>query len=159
MRINKQAFVRCFDKSLKEDIEGAWFAVSHKIIDRQFQKDGFEKQEVKDKAKTFRRKYRGKWFKISSDKAAIFRLLKFNPNLKLDDDKSEMVIDWQGVLELSDFATDLPETLNLELKPANFYEAIIANIKHPDVGVRAAYKLSLYLGLLSFLISIIQFLI
>jgi hypothetical protein len=43
MRINKQAFARCFHKSLKEDIEGAWFAVSYKIIDRQFQKDGFEK--------------------------------------------------------------------------------------------------------------------
>jgi hypothetical protein len=156
MKINKQAFVRCFDKSFMESIEAEWFAVSHRIIDRQFERDGFEKQIVKDKAKVFRRNYRGKWFKISSDKGAIYRLLKFNPNLKLVDDKSEMAIDWQGFIELSDFATDLPESLNLELKPANFFETIIANMKHPDAGVRAAYKLSLFLGLLSLVISLVQ---
>jgi len=157
MKITKQTFTRRFDESRKEYIEDAWFAVSHKIINRQLKNDGYIELDIENKAKKIRRKSHGKWFKISNGNYAIYRLIKFNPHLKCGDEKSDIAIDWQGFIELSDYASDTPESLNLELKPANFFENIIANMKHPDVAIRTAYRLSLILGLLSLLVSVVQF--
>ena len=128
-----------FNRVFKNDIELGWFSISHHFVSDKYH----------------RRKFYGKWFCISIKGAKVFRLLKFTPNLKFDGDIKEIVIDWQGFVELNTYNADLEDgEMLLTIRPAKWHEKIYANLIHPDQAVRAAYKLgivSLVLGIISLL--------
>jgi len=136
---------RKYLRTTRPDIDLGWFSISHKLV-----------HNKKD-----RRFLYGKWFCIQANGKTIYRLLKFDPTLKSIEGQEQIVIDWLGSIKLNGYDSDselLP--IEYEIRLANWLEIIRANISHPNQGLRAAYKLgfvSLLLGLISLLISIIQF--
>lgn len=113
-----------------------WFSVSHTLIPD----------------KILRRKIHSKWFVINHKKTNIYRMLSFSPILK-HSNEDEIAIDWSGFLDLLDNDPNGEKNIiDLEIRNATFIEVILANLKHPDQGHRAAYKL----GFLSLLISLIS---
>ena len=130
---------REFTRVQKDDIELGWFSISHNFI--------IDKNQ--------RRKNYGKWFCIYANGKKIFRLLKFSPNLKYIKGDEQIALDWLGHITLNGFEPDNEKMrLNYLIRPARFYEIIIANINHPNQGLRAAYRLAI----LSLILSILFFL-
>jgi hypothetical protein len=131
-------FVRHIEKSdtNHNQLELGWFSISHVFI--------IDKIE--------RRKSYGKWFKIQSNKRKIYRQLKFDPTLKGVGDNPEINLDWDGFIKLHDYDVDSnTREINCQIKRANYIEILIANLNHPNQGLRAAF----ILGVISLLISII----
>jgi hypothetical protein len=126
----------------KNQLELGWFSISHHFIVNKIE----------------RRKSYGKWFKIKSNKTKIYRQLKFDPTLKALGDNPEIILDWDGFIKLHDFDIDSnSKEIKCSIERANLFEIILANIKHPDQGLSAAFILgiiSLLIGILSLFLSI-----
>ena len=108
--------------------------------------------------KSERRRQHGKWYKIRSPDAAIYRVLRFSSNLGGGPKQGtgDIVLDWPGWIELSDFAEDTSLRLELELTPVSWWEYPRCAISHPDPTHRLAGELavlSVALGLLSVLLA------
>lgn len=130
-------FVRKFDISdtNQKQLELGWFSISHVFIS--------------DKIK--RRKSYGKWFKIQSDKRIIYRQLKFDPTLKGTGDNPEINLDWDGFIKLHDYEVNSnAKEITCQIKRANYFEILFANLNHPNQGLRAAFEL----GIISLILSI-----
>ena len=130
----------------KDKVELGWFSISHNFIP----------------VKNNRRKFYGKWFCISSDGNKIYRQLKLDPTLKYATSNPEIIIDWLGFIILKNYDVDsTTKELQCEIRLANWFERIHANIIHPEQGIRAAYKIALIsvvLGFISLFLSIYQML-
>ncbi len=120
----------------KAHVPLGWFVMSHHLI--------------KDKGD--RRKFHGKWFKISSKDGTIYRILRFSVNLKGKPELSTIVVDWAGWIDLQGRAEEESKTLTLTIKPANWFQRLSLPVRHADSAVRLsgwlAY-LSILLGVLS----------
>ncbi len=132
-------FVRHIEKSdtNHKQLELGWFSISHVFINDKLQ----------------RRKSYGKWFKIQSNERIIYRQLKFDPTLKGVGDNPEINLDWDGFIKLHNYDVDSnTREITCQIKKANYVEIIIANLKHPNQGLRAAFQL----GIISLILSIIS---
>ena len=120
------------------DIPMGFFAISHNWIDD----------------KKNRRKLYSKWFKISSNNRSVYRSLKFSANLKGSTKigNGEISIDWGAWLILSDFSDEIPESLELKIRTANFFDIPRILIFHPNPSEKLAAQIalvSLILGIIS----------
>ena len=63
--------------------------------------------------KALRRQYHGRLYRIHSEHAGILRIIRFSTNLEGSPGttNSEIVLDYYGWLELSDFSEITPESL------------------------------------------------
>jgi hypothetical protein len=109
-----------------------------------------------------RRAVHGKWFRLENEhRQAVFRALRFSPNLQGTREKREgdIVIDWPAWIHLSGQGDEDAEVLSLRIRPATLMERLVlAGIRHPDPTMRLSFGLallSLGLGLVSLLIAII----
>jgi len=131
----------------KQPVPTGWFVISSKL----------------EKVTENRRKYRGKWFKIKSEKATIYRVLRYSPQLEgtlKNNQTKEIILDWDGWIELCGFEKDVDISLILEIKKAKWWELIRAGRMHPEPSYRLSTNLALLsviLGLLSVLLTIITF--
>jgi len=118
-------------------VGSGWFSVSHHWV----------------ASKKLRRVCTGHWFRIRSGSATIFRVLRFNAALEHDPNlqSGEIVLDYDGWLELSDFAEDTSKRLPVELEEARWYEYLHCIVKHPD----PAYRLSGWLGIISVALGVL----
>lgn len=132
-------FTRHFynNETSKNQLELGWFSISHHFIENKIER---------------RRSY-GKWFKIQSNKRTIYRQLKFDPTLKGAGDNPEINLDWHGFIKLHDYEVDSnAKEITCQIKRANYFEILLANLNHPNQGLRAAFKL----GIISLILSIIS---
>lgn len=106
-----------------------------------------------------RRLAHGHWFKLSSDGHAIFRILRFSPNLEGGPAQGagELVIDWPAWLDLYGRAEDVDAPLQIEISKARWWHLPRLAVSHPDPTVRLSGALgfiSLVLGVLSFVLAL-----
>lgn len=104
--------------------------------------------------KSDRRRSHGRWFKIESEKATVFRILRFSPNLRMSgaDKTGEFVVDWPAWLMLHGYSDDVDPPLKLKFSRAGWWTYPILAVSHPDPVVR----LSGGLGMLSFVLGLIS---
>jgi hypothetical protein len=114
-----------------------WFAISFRWLE----------------SKKDRRLATGRWCRIRVGPTQIFRVLRFNASLSCDSNNSTggIVLDYDGWLELSGFAEEVPESLDIEITKARKHEYIYCVLKHPD----PAYRLSGWLGVISVVLGLI----
>ena len=118
-------------------IPAGWFVISHRWMS----------------VKKERRLQHGKWFKLSTNAASVYRILRFSPNLAGAPDKpGEIVLDWPAWLDLFGRAENVDGTLQITITAARWWEYPKLAISHPDPAVR----LSGYLALLSFCLGVIS---
>lgn len=110
--------------------------------------------------KSDRRKYHGKWIKIKSDDATIYRVLRFSANIKgkiAGDGAMDILLDWAGWLDLCGRVEDEIQELTLTISNTNIFERIYAGLTHPEPTIKISMKLaiiSVALGLTSILMAI-----
>lgn len=105
------------------------------------------------------RRSHGHWYRLKSDHGVTYRVLRFSGNLSGSEKSKQwdMVIDWPAWLDLSGHAEDVPEALQIELKPTSIWRSPQLAFAHPDPTVRLATGLgvlSFGLGLLSLMLAI-----
>ena len=114
-----------------------WFVISHRWI----------------ADKKLRRKYHGKWFKLSTESGAIFRVIRFSANLTCTPSgPGQIVIDWPGWLDLFGREENVDGPVEISISPARWWEYPRLAISHPDPAMRLAgwiSLLSLLLGIVS----------
>lgn len=122
-------------------LRSGWFSISHKFIDM-----------------PERKKYRGHWFKISSDYGSCFRVLRMD--MLIHKDKADNVdfihIDWDGWLALTPDQKSKTD-LDLTIKPIKIWDYWRLGSSHPDPAVRIAWVIaliSLVLGVISVLLTV-----
>lgn len=128
----------------KVGIPAGWIVISHRWVS--------EKAE--------RRRTSGRWFKITSANGSVFRILRFSPNLKGVPgwDSAEIVLDWPAWLELTGFAEDVSEPIELSFRRASWWQFAQLAESHPDPTYRMAGRLaviSVVLGVVSLVLSVI----
>jgi hypothetical protein len=124
-------------------IPAGWFVISHRWISD----------------KSTRRLAHGRWFKIKSGEAEVFRILRFSPNLEGSPAKGtgQIVMDWNGWLDLFGRADDVVGPIELEFSEARWWHFPRLAVSHPDPTVRMSGILALVsvgLGILSLLLTI-----
>ncbi|MGL6335698.1 hypothetical protein ACSZMH_11360 [Aeromonas jandaei] len=121
----------------KTGIPQGWFVISHRWMP--------------DKLK--RRKYHGKWFKLSTSSGCIYRVLRFSVNLRgKSGSQGDIVIDWPAWLDLFGREEDVNRAIEINITPAKWWEYPRLAISHPDPAMRLAGWIaisSLFLGALS----------
>ncbi len=130
-----------------DSLPTGWFALSHRWVE----------------STPPRRHARGRWHSIRNVEsgACVFRTLRFDPTLRfeaLSDEgiaAGEIWIDYDGWLELSGRAADVPEKMRLRVRRARWWEIARLAEKHPD----PTYRLALHIAWLSILLSGISILI
>lgn len=140
----KATFTRATPSALTDNagVPEGWFVISHRWI-----------SETAD-----RRRAHGRWFRIRSAHCAVFRVLRFSPNLKGSPAQSsgDMVIDWSAWLDLHDRVEDVDQPIELEISPARWWHWPRLAVSHPDPSMRLAGYIavvSLVLGLVSLIVS------
>lgn len=125
----------------KIGIPQGWFVISHRW--------------VPDKKK--RRKYHGKWFKLSTAYGSVYRVIRFSVNLNgAPGSTGEMVIDWSAWLDLFDREENVDQSIDISISPAKWWDFPRLALSHPDPAVRHAgwFSLaSLALGLISIVLG------
>lgn len=122
-------------------IPAGWFVVSHKIMP----------------AKGERRLAHGAWYCIKGPGGSVYRILRFSPNLRWENPTSEIVIDWQGWLDLNGRAEDVTGPAELEILNVRWWKTPVLAVAHPDPAVRMAGVLGLIsigLGVLSVVLTL-----
>lgn len=107
-----------------------------------------------------RRHSHGKWYRLKGSWGVTYRVLRFSGNLSGSQKSNqwEMVIDWPAWLELSGYAEDVPDALEIELTRTSIWRSPQLAFSHPDPTIRLATGLgvlSLLLGLLSLALATI----
>ena|SRR5438034_1136524 len=105
-----------------------------------------------------RRRFHGSWFVLQSEHAKITRILRYSPVLQgaPGAGHGDLVIDWSGWMQLTGYADDFSEPIDVAFRPATFIEKINAWYTHPDPTYRLAVGLgvvSLALGVLSLVLA------
>ena len=117
-----------------------WFAISHRYIED----------------KKTRRMLHGEWCKIKSAHGTIYRVLRFSPRLKGNKGKDgQILLDWNGYLDLSDHATQEVE-VDLEITLASRWSYFQLSLSHPDPTYRHNSVLALIgvgLGVISLIVT------
>ncbi len=115
-----------------------WFVVSHRWVDE----------------KKSRRLVHAKWCKITLGDQKIFRIIRFSTNLKgsLKSRSGDIVLDWQGWLQLNNFDEDVQTSLKLKIERVRWYHAVFLPMSHPDPTM----QLSGFLGLLSMVLGLVS---
>lgn len=106
-----------------------------------------------------RRKAHGAWFEITSNRAKIYRMLRFSPNIKKGNaaEPGTIVVDWIGWIDLHGRDEDVDGPIALEARRLPWWKRLWAYLKHPDPAVRLSGWLgwaSLFLGVFSFLLTL-----
>ena len=106
----------------KVGIPLGWFVVNHQHL----------------AGKSNRRKAHGRWFKIRSDRATIYRLLRFSPRLTKGSSQTagDVVLDWAGWIELYGFEEDVDPPLALKISKVPWWQLPWVYLRHPDPAVR-----------------------
>jgi len=121
----------------KVGIPLGWFVISHRWITD----------------KKIRRLQHGKWFKISTTKGTVFRVLRFSPNLQgTPGQPGEIVIDYPAWLDLFGRVEDVNGALEIEITAARWWEAPRLATSHPDPSIRLAG----WIAVLSFALGVIS---
>lgn len=123
----------------KVGIPAGWFVISHRLM-----------PEKKD-----RRFQHGKWFKLSTREACVYRILRFSPNLRgvvTAGDPAEIVLDWPAWLDLHGRAEDVDRPLEIDIVAARWWEYPRLAVSHPDPTVRLAGAISI----LSFVLGVVS---
>lgn len=127
------SFTRRSPSSFAENvgIPVGWFVISWRMVPE----------------KGARRKLHGRLFKISCGDRKVYRILRFSTHLRgsRGPTNGEVVIDWPAWLELSDFAEESRDDLELLIEPAPRWHLWRLAFSHPD----PAYRLAAILGLVS----------
>lgn len=117
-------------------------------------------------SKADRRIAHGQWFELKSDRATIYRILRFSPQVRkgrrnsskknADELPAKIVIDWIGWIDLHNRDEDVGGAIELEIKRVPLWKRPWAYLKHPDPAVRLSGMLgwaSVILGLLALALS------
>jgi hypothetical protein len=104
----------------------------------------------------------GRWCKITfpEQKKTIYRILRFDPQLsgKIDGEDAEILIDYDGWIELMGVEENLKGTAELEISEARGMGKIQCHLTHPDPTHRFASQiacLSIFISLISILVALI----
>lgn len=123
-------------------LDYGWFGLRHDVID----------------TKEARRKTYGRWFVIRSKCGErIYRRLRFSPTLS----RSEIAVDYEGWLQLTDWEGVTPSKLVLEIAPLRIIDYVRLPVWHPDEGIRIAAWIayaSLLISTVSLIVALLQFL-
>jgi len=136
----EETFNRVSSKQFAQaDVPLGWFVISHRYVETGLA----------------RRRCHGDWFKIKNkgNGRFVYRILRFSANLPGSPkaENGDMVIDWRAWLEMSDFAEDVPESMELEVSSLGCVAWLRALLKHPDPTHKFANRLALW----SFLLAVI----
>lgn len=106
-----------------------------------------------------RRRAHARWYRVKSAEGECFRVLRFSPNLKGSAHQSsgDLVIDWAAWLQLNGYPEDVPETADLEISRARWWQLGRLAAAHPDPAIRLSSILglvSVVLGLLSLTLAV-----
>ncbi len=142
------------------DVPNGWFAVNFSHVTKET--DG---KHDKDKSKAYRHTVHGRWFKISSDKGSVIRVIRFAANNQLAwtsqsgkksiSAKKVIWVDWQAWIELNGRTGVSDESLDLKFEEVGWWRAALGALGHPDPAV----KVSVCLGLLSLALAVVSFVV
>ena len=109
--------------------------------------------------KADRRKAHGEWFELKSDRATIYRMLRFSPQVHKGGKgrSAKIVIDWIGWIDLHARDEEVAGDINLTIKRVPRWKRPWAYLKHPDPAVRLSGWLgwaSVILGLIALLLTL-----
>jgi|SRR6056297_320869 len=142
----KGKFTRLSPANFSEnmDMPRGWFAISHLWMTNKRQ----------------RKLNHGKWFKIKSSKGQVYRILRFSVDLAgdLNEGKGQIVVDWQGWLQLWDYAEDVSGEIDLTISKIGWWQYPRVFIAHPDPTYRLAAELrllSVLLGIMSVILALL----
>lgn len=112
---------------------------------------------IPDKAN--RRIAHGEWFEISSDRAKIYRMLRFSPNIAKGNatTNAKIVVDWIGWIDLHDRDENVDGPITLKVRRLPWWKRPRAYLKHPDPAVRLSGWLgwaSVILGAIALLLTL-----
>lgn len=141
----RHTFVRTAPTKISEPhgIPVGWFVISHRLIHQ----------------KHDRVLAHGRWFRIEGPGGRIYRILRFSPNLKSSTPDAEIIIDWQGWLDLHGRVENIKVALELEISGVRWWQTPVLAVAHPDPAVRVAGVLGLVsvaLGVLSILLTFVS---
>ena len=110
--------------------------------------------------KSQRRRSHGRWFKIESEKATVFRILRFSAQLSGSPKvgHGQLVVDWPAWLQLHGYEDNVDPPLELKFTRVGWWAFPILAISHPDPTIRltgALGVLSFGLGVLSVVLAIV----
>lgn len=141
MLIHQKFFRKSFDQhGANFDMSRGWVIISWRIVPD----------------KKMRRKFHGKWVKITHLNKTIFRVISFNGRLigtHKSSDPSDIVMDWSGWVELNDYAEEVDHPLDITIQPARWYERALAHLKHPDPIAKNDNIMGLVLFILGLIIG------
>jgi hypothetical protein len=92
-------------------------------------------------SKLTRRKTHGRWVVVKSDKATIFRILRYSVNLAAD----QVVMDWVGWIDLQGRTDEEEDAIMLTISSARWHQLIVIPFRNVDPG----YRMSAWLGAIS----------
>jgi hypothetical protein len=119
-----------------------WFVISHRWVEPKLE----------------RRRYHGKWFKLSSELGSVYRVLRFSARLAGAPGKlGDIVIDYPAWLDLHGRAENVEGPLELRFEPARWWQVYSLATSHPDPSFRLAgwlATLSVALGIVSVALAI-----
>jgi len=131
--------------SEKTNIPLGWTVISHRLMPN----------------KSDRRIAHGKWFQLKSSQGATYRVLRFSANLKgTPDTDADVVLDWPAWLELNGFSDNLPESLEIKISKARWWQLPYLAAAHPDPATRLSGILgivSAILGIMSLFLAFMPF--
>lgn len=138
------SFERVAPTQQTEQLPLGWFAISHRYVDD----------------KKGRRKAYAEWYRLKSKHGTIYRILRFSPRLKGSprQEVGQLLMDWNGWLELTGYGDGERETIEIEVKRAKWWEYFHLAMSHPDPAYRhnsALAIVGLFLGVVSFLVSLV----
>jgi hypothetical protein len=121
-----------------EQLPLGWFAISHRYVD----------------GKKGRREAHGEWYRLKSKHGTVYRVLRFSPRLKGSpkQEVGQLLMDWNGWLELSGYGDSEHEPIEIEVKKAAWWEYFHLAMSHPDPTYRhnsALAIVGLFLGIAS----------
>lgn len=127
MQIARASFERVSPAKFAEKVglPLGWIVVRHSHVD----------------AKIKRRETHGRWVAIKSDKATIFRILRYSVNLGAN----QVVMDWVGWIDLQGRTDEEADAVELTITEARWYQLLVIPFRHIDPG----YRLSAWLGAIS----------
>lgn len=110
-------------------------------------------------SKAERRRSTGRWFRIESEKGAVYRIVRFSPNLagSPEQESGQLVIDWSAWLRLSGFEENTKGPLDLKFRKSGWWAFPCWVLTHPDPTIVLSGVISLIslgLGFMSLLLAI-----
>jgi len=103
--------------------------------------------------KLTRRKTHARWVAITSDRATVFRIVRYSVDLPAD----RIVIDWAGWIDLQGRTDEEVDEIELTITTARWYQFFTLPFRHVDPSYRLSAWLggiSVGLGVLSIILSI-----